>query len=177
MNEHNDQIDRAIDIVANKMVSVTADQLSAEQIVSQLPERSAGSWFGGFRLQLVGGAIAVIAILILSFGTIVRHDRSTRSFDPGVSIARVEPPSGTIAPNVFVERPSRTTAPNDRAERSGRTSVPNDTFDRDYGLPPVSAPPAIVLKSIAVETDLTVPASELAPLVLSELPSLDESRD
>jgi hypothetical protein len=59
---------------------------------------------------------------------------------------------------------------NVRAERSRRTILPNDAFDKEYGLPPVAEPVDIAFKSIAVERELFV-----APLVLVELPVLDDS--
>jgi hypothetical protein len=174
MNPHNDRLDRAIDLAANRMVSVPEDDQMLDTIVARLPERSNASWLAGFKWQLAGAAIALVAVAILSFDTMVRHDDSTPTFDPAVPIARVEPPSRTIVPPDPVEPTVRTIVPNVRLERPARTSVANDAFDRQYGLPPVSAPVEIAFKSIAVETNLVVPPSELAPIVL---PALDESRD
>jgi hypothetical protein len=173
MNEQKDRLDRAIDLVANRMVSVSESDRMLDTIVADLPERSETSWLTGFRWQLAGGAIALLAV-----DTIVRHEGSTRPFDPVVPIARVEPPSRTSVPNDRTndraERSDRTIVPNDRAERTSRTFVAND-FDEKYGLLPVNAPAVIAFTSITVEDALSVPASELAPLVLTDLPVLDDS--
>ena len=53
----------------------------------------------------------------------------------------------------------------------------NEAFDRQYGLAPVGEPKAIAFEPIGVENAIVVPASVLAPLVMSDLPALDESRD
>ena len=162
MNHQNDQMDQAIDQVANRMVSVPENDRLLDTIVTSLPERRSHRW------NIVWAPLAVgIAVLLIAVA--VRRNNDVEPTQNVASINRVPLAElvKSIEPNEPVERV-------ERVERVEPVKS-NDTFDRDYGLPPVAAPVEIAFRSIGVEGPIVVPPSEVAPLVLTELPSVDDS--
>ena len=161
MNHPTDQMDRAIDQVANRMVSVPDNHQLFDAIVTSLPERTSNRWNIVWAPLAVGMAVLLIAVAVRRNND-VGPTRTVASSNH-VALAELVKP---VVPNEPVE-------PVERVERV-EPAASND-FDRQYGLAPVAAPAAIALKSIAVDDALSVSASQLAPIVITDLLSSDDS--
>jgi hypothetical protein len=171
MNDHaRDPLDKAIDHVAARLVSVEQDAAMVERLVAGLPERPARTgWFG----VLVPQAAAAVAILVAVVMWTTRDRDEAR--DPvgdgrraGTSVAAAP----AVAPASVVAVIAKPRRPVVRRSLDGQLAL---VADHERGLDPAPAPipfdvPALEALSTPEKAPLVV-----APIVLTELPLSGES--
>jgi len=188
-----DQLNAAIDRVAAKLVSVEPDQLMADRIASQLPERLATrSWMIRLAPQFAAAtAMALLAYFLFSNrSTDAGLRTATHDVAPAASASARET-SGELRRDPAVAASGREGGPVASASaretsgelrwdlavaasgREGRLAA--DTFDRDFGLKPVAGPREIALVGIEAPPVIDLPSVEVAPIVLTDLPLASES--
>ena len=167
MNTQHDRLDDAIDAVAMRMTSVTADDAFATRILAALPDRS--PW----TLRWLMPRLAVTAALVAAASLIVLRmfdERSTDVLRAGViNSAAVEMAAAIPEHRTFVE-PSqivrRTTV--EPPENDRRTVV-----DFDRSLEAIEAPAALSLATLAPNALPEDAPLTLAPLAIADLPTAE----
>jgi hypothetical protein len=167
-----DRIDEAIDHVASRLTHVDDDPALAAHIVSILPARSGWSlhWLLP-RLAIttaVAGAVALIVLRSFDDGSteVLRTDNARA---PIVELARAitaqAPGTAIVEPELNVRR--TTVAP---SLNVGRTE------DHEFSLVAIATPESLGLGSITPHDLPAEDALAIAPLALTDLPSMDEPR-
>jgi hypothetical protein len=170
MKTQRDQLDDAIDAVTARMTHVDDDPALASRIVAALPERV--SWFG-WLFHSWAPRLALVAVVVAS-GWLWNRVATPAVVTPLPAVARIQPvrmPTTVVA--TAAPEPNRT-KPLEPLELL-EPVAPSKPLDHERSLPPIEAPAALALVSLAsVSLPEDAPLT-LAPLAIADLPLTAES--